>query len=248
MTTPTIIAHRGASGLAPENTLAAFRKAIALDADGIEFDLHLTADGAVVVHHDFRMSRYWARQNGEWLADVGPALRDMTLDELRAYDIGRLAPGSDYAARYPDYSPEDGAVAPTFDEVLDLVNASAPPDFQLWVELKLAPADQEPTSDPNALAEDAVVALEASGLAARATGVRTGYLSAERPWMNNLQADQPDPSPWTAPFDVRDFEGSAACMIKAAGAAPGPQPCNISLKKGSLPCHLRSLACTRRGR
>ncbi len=169
MTTPTIIAHRGASGLAPENTLAAFRKAIALDADGIEFDLHLTADGAVVVHHDFRMSRYWARQNGEWLADVGPALRDMTLDELRAYDIGRLAPGSDYAARYPDYSPEDGAVAPTFDEVLDLVNASAPPDFQLWVELKLAPADQEPTSDPNALAEDAVVALEASGLAARAT-------------------------------------------------------------------------------
>jgi glycerophosphoryl diester phosphodiesterase len=49
---PTVIAHRGASREAPENTIAAFERALTLGADGIELDVHATADGAVVVHHD----------------------------------------------------------------------------------------------------------------------------------------------------------------------------------------------------
>lgn len=49
---PLIIAHRGASRERPENTLAAFHRAVELGADGIELDLHRTADGVVVVHHD----------------------------------------------------------------------------------------------------------------------------------------------------------------------------------------------------
>src|SRR5262245_21916718 len=47
-----IIAHRGASREQPENTLAAFRRARELGADGVELDVHRTADGAIVVHHD----------------------------------------------------------------------------------------------------------------------------------------------------------------------------------------------------
>jgi glycerophosphoryl diester phosphodiesterase len=47
-----VIAHRGASGREPENSLAAFRSAIELGADAVELDVHATADGAVVVHHD----------------------------------------------------------------------------------------------------------------------------------------------------------------------------------------------------
>lgn len=52
MSTPAVIAHRGASREAPENTLAAFARALTLGADGIELDVHTTADGTVVVHHD----------------------------------------------------------------------------------------------------------------------------------------------------------------------------------------------------
>lgn len=52
MSPPAIIAHRGASREAPENTLAAFARALALGADGIELDVHKTVDGSVVVHHD----------------------------------------------------------------------------------------------------------------------------------------------------------------------------------------------------
>jgi glycerophosphoryl diester phosphodiesterase len=49
---PSIIAHRGASGYEFENSSAAFRRAVLLDADGIELDVHATRDGAIVVHHD----------------------------------------------------------------------------------------------------------------------------------------------------------------------------------------------------
>ncbi len=49
---PLVIAHRGASAAEPENSLAAFRAAVRMGADGIELDVHDTADGALIVHHD----------------------------------------------------------------------------------------------------------------------------------------------------------------------------------------------------
>ena len=52
MPRPSVIAHRGASGYEYENSRAAFRRAVMLDADGVELDLHATLDGALVVHHD----------------------------------------------------------------------------------------------------------------------------------------------------------------------------------------------------
>jgi glycerophosphoryl diester phosphodiesterase len=52
MRRPSVIAHRGASGYEYENSRAAFRRAVMLDADGIELDVHATRDGAIVVHHD----------------------------------------------------------------------------------------------------------------------------------------------------------------------------------------------------
>ena len=52
MRRPSVIAHRGASGYEYENSRAAFRRAIMLDADGVELDVHATHDGGIVVHHD----------------------------------------------------------------------------------------------------------------------------------------------------------------------------------------------------
>ena len=52
MRRPSVIAHRGASGYEYENSRAAFRRAIMLDADGVELDIHATRDGGIVVHHD----------------------------------------------------------------------------------------------------------------------------------------------------------------------------------------------------
>lgn len=73
------IAHRGASGYAPENTRMAFDKAIALESDSIETDVQLTADGRMVLFHDGTVDR---TSDGQ-----GP-VADYTLEELRRLDIG----------------------------------------------------------------------------------------------------------------------------------------------------------------
>src|SRR5688500_10214347 len=54
--TPEIIGHRGAPREQRENTLAGFRRALELGADGIELDVHATRDGTIIVHHDFEVS------------------------------------------------------------------------------------------------------------------------------------------------------------------------------------------------
>jgi glycerophosphoryl diester phosphodiesterase len=58
MKRPHVIAHRGASGYEYENSRAAFRRAVMLDADGVELDVHATRDGAIVVHHDAEISGF----------------------------------------------------------------------------------------------------------------------------------------------------------------------------------------------
>lgn len=76
---PLVIAHRGASGFAPENTLAAFKLALALGAEGVELDVQLSADGHPVVIHDARVNR---TTNG------AGAVSGLTLEELQSLDAG----------------------------------------------------------------------------------------------------------------------------------------------------------------
>src|SRR5688572_214117 len=90
--------HRGARGLAPENTLPAFEKALALGVTTLELDVGVTRDGVVVVGHDPTINPDIARgPDGQWLAARGPAIRELTFAELQRYDVGRLKPGSNYA-------------------------------------------------------------------------------------------------------------------------------------------------------
>ena len=93
------IAHRGASAAAPANTMAAFHQAAALGADGIEFDVHLSADGVPVVIHDFTLDA---------TTDGTGRVRDQSLAQLKRLDAGSYF-GPEFA----------GQRIPTLEEVLD---------------------------------------------------------------------------------------------------------------------------------
>ncbi|HEY8477213.1 MAG TPA: glycerophosphodiester phosphodiesterase [Chloroflexota bacterium] len=108
-------AHRGASGTRPENTLAAFRRALELGCDWIELDVHLSHDDVPVVIHDFTVDR---------TTDGTGRVRDLTVDELQRLDAGSWF---DPAFR--------GEHVPTLAEVLDLVADRA----MLTVEIKSGP-------------------------------------------------------------------------------------------------------------
>src|SRR6201999_3863999 len=78
VSTPLIIAHRGASAVAPENTIAAFEAAIAAGADGIEFDVRLSREGVPVVIHDQTLQRTHG---------IRRRVGDMTLNELTKLEV-----------------------------------------------------------------------------------------------------------------------------------------------------------------
>lgn len=112
MSTTKVIAHRGASAYAPENTLIAFKKAIEMKADGIEFDLHLTKDNELVVCHDEKIDR---TTNGMGY------IKDLTLKEIKQFDAG-----SWFRDEFKDEK------IPTFEEVLDLIE-----DKNLLIKIEL---------------------------------------------------------------------------------------------------------------
>lgn len=100
-----VIAHRGASSVAPENTLAAAEQGITYGADMIELDIHLTKDGKIVVIHDHTVDR---TTNGTG------TIADMTLEEVQKLDAGSW--------KDPKYADQR---VPTLDEFLKLVNGRA---------------------------------------------------------------------------------------------------------------------------
>lgn len=99
------IGHRGAAGSAPENTLASMRKAISIGVDGVEFDVHRTLDGQLVVIHDPTLDR---TTTGKGL------VAQMTMDEIRAFDAGVRKHESFAGERVPSLAELVAAVpAPT---------------------------------------------------------------------------------------------------------------------------------------
>lgn len=120
-TAPLIIGHRGASALAPENTLAAFKRAIADGAEGLEFDVRLSRDGEAVVFHDATLKRTGRR---------AAAVIDLTAAELGEVDIGSWFNRKFPARSNPEFAKE---IVSTLAAVLDFLR-----DFKglIYVELK----------------------------------------------------------------------------------------------------------------
>lgn len=107
-----ILAHRGASAYAPENTIIAFKKAIEMGADGFELDIHLSKDGSLIVIHDESVNR---TTNGSGF------IKDLTLDEIKKLDASSWY--------NPKFSKEK---VPTLDEVLHLIK-----DTQLLINIEI---------------------------------------------------------------------------------------------------------------
>src|ERR1041384_6906814 len=126
---PLIIAHRGSSSVAPENTLAAFAQAIADRADGIEFDVQLAKDGVPVIIHDANLRR---------TANRRARVKNLTSAELASIEVG-----SWFNRKYPDRAKPAYATEhiPTLEQVFTLVASNARSDFACYVELKIDPQE-----------------------------------------------------------------------------------------------------------
>jgi glycerophosphoryl diester phosphodiesterase len=226
--------HRGARGLAPENTLAAFARALSLGVTTLELDTVVTRDGVVVVSHDAALNPDLARgPDGKWLEAPGPLILTLTRAELLRYDVGRVRPGSLSALRFPEQVGVDGTRLPTLAEVYALAKRAGNVDVRFNVETKLDPTKPGETPPPEAFAEAVLAVARAAGALARtsiqsfdwrslrhvqriAPEVETCYLTVQA-GEDQIQAGRPGASPWLAGLDVDDHGGSLPRLVKAAG-------------------------------
>ncbi len=223
--------HRGARGLAPENTLAAFRAALDIGVDTLELDVHVTHDGAMVVTHDPQLNPAFTRDGeGRWVAEPGPAVIGMTLVELQRHDVGRVKPESPYARQWPARRAAEGERVPTLAAVFELVQARKDQRVRFNIETKLRPDTPELTPPPAEFVRALLAVIDAHGMAGRVTiqsfdwralrevqrqrpGMPVAALTARLPTIDNL-----GDSRWTAGLALAEHGGSVPRMVKALGA------------------------------
>jgi glycerophosphoryl diester phosphodiesterase len=161
----------------------------------------------------------------------------LSYEELKRYDVGRLKPGTAYAARHPEQRPEDGARIPRLADVFALAEKSGNREVRFNIETKLNPDRPASTPLPEPFAEAVVRVIREANMQKRATiqsfdwrtlkvvqriapEIPTVALTTQRSATDdNIQAGRRGPSPWLAGLDVDDFGGSVPRLVKAGGAA-----------------------------
>jgi len=228
--------HRGARGLRPENTLAGFSHALGVGVTTLELDCGVTKDGIVVVSHDRLLNPSHTRDaSGQFLKADGPAIVDLTYDELRQFDVGRIQPGSEYAAAFPEQVPVDGERIPRLADVFALVAKSSNRDVRFNIETKIDPAHPEQTVSPLAFARALEAVIRESGMVSRVTvqsfdwrtlrllgqlapDIALVALTDQQEGEDTIEVGKPGASPWLGELDVDDHGGSVPKLVQALGA------------------------------
>ena len=197
-------------------------------------DLGLTRDGVVVVCHDPRPHPEIARgPGGFWLGADGPAIASLAFGELVRFDVGRLRPGSAYAAAFPDQVPCDGQRIPRLADVFALAEANREVRFNL--EIKTSPLRPEETAPPQVITDAVVRQVRVSGVVGRTTlqsfdwrvvrrvletapEIRTACLTSQQPEEDTIDGGRPGPKPWLAGLDPSALGGSVPRMVQSTGS------------------------------
>lgn len=226
--------HRGARGLLPENTLPAFAKALSIGVTTLELDTAVTKDGVVVISHDPVLNADITRgRDDKWVSD-GPAIKNLTFEELQAFDVGRIKPGSRTDKRFPNQQAVDGTKIPSLAQLFALVAKSGNETVRFNIETKINPMKPEGTVAPEAFAEALVATVRDSGMVSRTAiqsfdwrtlqivqklepQIETVYLTAQQQWMDNVKSESGRASAWTAGFNLDEADGNVAALIKQAG-------------------------------
>ena len=229
-----IVAGATGYGVWPANSLEGARLCLAAPVDGIEIDVQMTADGHVVAHHDYWLARDATRLDGQWLEARGPALKTLTLEDLRRYDVGALKPGATYPQSYPHLTAMDGVRIPTLDELFAALKSPDGAKRWIYIEIKTDPQDREASPDPAEVTEAVIELTEAAGWAdrtkviafdwkvlrlakARNAEIATAHLTIPESLASSVRPLPNGDSPWADGCDPRHHGGSDLAAIKAHG-------------------------------
>jgi glycerophosphoryl diester phosphodiesterase len=220
--------HRGTRGLRPENTLAAFGKALQIGVTTLELDTGVTKDGVVVVSHERRISPLECQDTGGNHV-VGQLIRDVTLAQIKTLDCGTRHPADPASDPFiGTQEPVPGTRMPTLAEVFALANRYGANDVQFNIETKIDPTVDD-TVDFRTFTRKVVDVIAAKGMTQRS-------MLQSFDWRTLVEAKRIQPAlrtvalaqaptifpgtPWTAgvAIDADAWNGSLAVTTKSIGA------------------------------
>jgi len=230
-----IEAHRGGRALFPENTLQSFANALSMGVNTLELDIGVTKDAAIVVSHERKLNPDLARgPDGAYIPPPGIPFVQLSLDEVRKYDVGQIRPGSAYAAQFPNQHAVPVTRIPTLIEVFDLVRKSGDEGVRFNIETKIDPNHPEESPDPQRFVGLLLDLLQQQKFSDRvmvqsfdwrtlqlvqkqAPDIPTVYLTLQKGSGATNSLDKA--TEWTAGFNPAEHGRSLPQTIKAAGGA-----------------------------
>ena len=137
----SLVGHRGARGLMPENTIEGFKYILDNDIIAIEFDVLLTKDEVPIITHDFHLSKSTTRNaDGNWLLKNGPRISDLTINDLQTFDVGGVDKRSSYGSLYPEQAFLSDVRIPKLSDLLELACLPKGQNLFLLLEIKSDPS------------------------------------------------------------------------------------------------------------
>lgn len=159
-----IYGHRGAAGLAPENTITAYRAALDIGVDVIDMDVGITQDGIVVVYHDSELNPDITREpNGNWLSSDLKPLKHLNYASLQHFNVGKINPASEYAKAFPLQQGSENEHIPTLKEVIQYAK-TRDANIRFQIEIKTNPLEPQTSPEPANIVPAIVKVLKEEGV------------------------------------------------------------------------------------
>lgn len=230
-----IYSHRGARGLAPENTIPAYSIGLGIGIDYVDMDIGVTKDGVVVVTHDLALNPDLTRDSNEqWIGDKLLFIKDLTWKELQTYDVGGLKPKTKYAIDFPMQKTISGTHIPSLRSAIRFVNKASNNKIKFQIEIKTDPSHPEATFSPEHITKAVIKVLEEENIDERTElqafdwrilqlaqkinpKIQTAYLTEQDLTRQMYKQDPKIAGLWTAGFLVKNYDNSIPKMIAELG-------------------------------
>lgn len=250
-----VYGHRGARAYVPENVIPAYQASMQTGIDWVDMDIGVTKDGIVVVDHDIWLNPDIVRNpDGKFFADskdsfyksinnkdldknIQPYLvHNLTLAQLKTYDVGMLNPKSPYGKYFPDQVVINGTRMPSLQEVIDFVERNGHGTLHYQIEFKNDPAHPEWTQSPKEFAKSLYTVLKKNHLINKVEvqsfdwaclfelqkldkNIKTAYLVGSDDKERMVDPDPKKAGAWSGGFLLKDYHNSLPQMIKALGGS-----------------------------
>lgn len=228
----TLFSHRGARGLAPENTIQAIQKAIDLGVDAIDIDVVMSKDNQLIVYHDLTLNPDITKdQAGNWVRnDI--VIKDLNLAQIKTYKVCKIREDSNYSRIFKKQTSIADAEIPTLREVIRHIKTHASYPVSLQVELKTDPTTPKSSASANEIAETIHEIIISENFADRIKvqafdwqclitlrklnpHLTTGYLTSAENSQKMLNTDPKIAGQWTGGYLLKDFHNSIPEMISS---------------------------------